>query len=167
MKRQNLIKNLAMSALMLILTGLAWQICPAQDNTATVNELVALLGKHDDALSQKDLDSLMTLYAEGSNTVMMGTGPGERWQGKDAIKEAYGQIVKDYDAGSLTPSCYWKTGGVNGDMAWLAAMCKMTDTVKKKNRDYELNITAVFEKQNGKWLVRSMHYSNVVSGKKP
>jgi len=108
---------------------------------------------------------LLSVYADGLNTVMMGTGPGGRWEGKDEIKAAYGQIVRDFDTGSLSHSCYWKDGGVNGNMAWLAAMCKMADTSNKKKRESELNVSAVFEKLNDKWYVRSMHYSNVISGK--
>jgi uncharacterized protein (TIGR02246 family) len=138
----------------------------SQDNPE-VASLMALLSQHDDALNNKNLDTLMNLYADGDNTVMMGTGPGERWEGKTAIRSAYEQITKDYDKGSLTHSCYWKDGGVNGNMAWLAAMCKMADTSGKRKREYELNVSSVFEKINGQWLVRAMHYSNVVSGKKP
>ena len=166
MEKQNIFRNSALCALLFLTVGLTVQICPAQDKSAAAGELLNLLNQHDDALSQKNLDALMMLYAEG-NTVMMGTGPGERFEGKDAIREAYEQITKDFDAGSLSHSCYWKTGGIKGEMAWLAAMCKMSDTAKKKKREYELNVSAVFEKQNGKWLIRSMHYSNVVSGKKP
>jgi uncharacterized protein (TIGR02246 family) len=138
----------------------------AQDNP-DVTSLMALLSQHDDALNNKNLDALMNLYADGDNTVMMGTGPGERWEGKTAIRSAYEQITKDYDKGSLSHSCYWKDGGVSGNMAWLAAMCKMSDSTGKKKRDYELNVSSVFEKVNGQWMVRAMHYSNVVSGKKP
>jgi uncharacterized protein (TIGR02246 family) len=167
MKKYYLIRNLIVALLLLAAVGFAAEMCCAQDNSAKVNELAALLGRHDDALNQKDLDGLMALYAEGANTTMMGTGPGERWEGKEAIKEAFGQIIKDYDKGSQSHSCYWKAGGINGDMAWIAAMCTMSDKLKNRKREYELNISAVFEKQNDKWLVRSMHYSNVVSGKKP
>ena len=167
MKNPRLIRNIFACLLLAAVSGLVAQICPAQvDNSAAVTELGSLLKQHDDALAQKNLDALMALYAEGNNTVMMGTGPGERWEGKEAIREAFGQIVKDYDK-SAGRDCYWRNGGVNGDMAWVAAMCKMSDTLKNKKREYELNISAVFEKQNGAWRVRAMHYSNVVSVKKP
>ena len=166
MKKQNIIRNSAICTLLFLTVCLAVQICPAQDNSAAANELLSLLNQHDDALSQKNLDALMMLYAEGKNTVVMGTGPGEKFEGKESIRSAYEEISKDYDTGSLSHTCSWKTGGINGDMAWLAAMCQMSDTAKKKKRQYELNVSVVFEKMNGKWLIRSMHYSNVVSGKK-
>ena len=167
MKKQNLIRNWALCAGLFFVLGLAVQICPAQDNSAAANELFNLLNQHDDALSQKNLDSLMTLYADGKNTVVMGTGPGEKFEGKEAIRSAYETISSDFDKGSLSHTCSWKTGGINGDMAWLSAMCQMSDTAKKKKRQYDLNVSVVFEKVGGKWLIRSMHYSNLVSGKKP
>lgn len=143
------------------------RVCPAQaDKSAAVAELGSLLKQHDDAMSTKNLDALMTLYADGPNTVMMGTGPGERWEGKESIREAFEQIFKDYER-STGRDCYWRSGGVNGDMAWLAVMCKMSDVLKKQKREYELNISAVFERQEGAWRIRAMHYSNVVSGRKP
>lgn len=130
-----------------------------------VNQLADLLNQHDEALNKKDLTALMNLYADGSNTVVMGTGPGERYQGKDQIRNAFEHIVKDFDTGSQTRDCYWKTGGINGNMAWVSAMCKMGDARNKKKRSFELNVSAVFEKISEKWLLRSMHYSNVVAGK--
>jgi ketosteroid isomerase-like protein len=163
---KRLLRNSSICFLLLLAVGFSTRAVRAQDNPE-VSNLVALLGQHDDALAQKNLDALMNLYADGSNTIMMGTGPGERWQGKTEIRDAYSHIIQDYDAGSQKHDCYWKTGGVNGNAAWLSAMCKVSDTVKKKQRAYELNVSAVFEKINGQWLVRQMHYSNVVSGKKP
>ena len=161
-----LLRNTCLLTLVLLAIGFSSRALFAQDNPE-VGNLAALLAQHDDALGQKNLDAIMNLYADGNNTVMMGTGPGERWQGKTEIRDAYSHIIQDYDAGSSKHDCYWKTGGVNGNTAWLSAMCKMSDTVKKKPREYELNVSAVFEKVNGQWLIRQMHYSNVVSGKKP
>ena len=159
-----LVTTVLRTLVMAIIIGLTVQVSLGQERSAEVTELANLLKQHDDALGQKNLDNLMALYAEGPNTVMMGTGPGERWEGKTQIREAFTQIIKDYDR-SPSRDCYWRTGGINGDMAWVAAMCKMSDSLKNTKRDYELNVSAVFERQGGKWLVRSMHYSNVVSGK--
>ena len=165
MKNRKLIQIGWLCGLLLVTFAVAPVRAPAQENPEVKN-LAELLAQHDEALGRKDVDALMSLYADGNNTVMMGTGPGERWQGKAEIRGAFDQIVKDYDSGSQTRDCYWRTGGVNGNMAWVSAMCKMGDSLKKKKRSYELNISAVFEKVSDKWLVRSMHYSNVVGGAK-
>jgi uncharacterized protein (TIGR02246 family) len=128
---------------------------------APVTEIIALLDKHDQAMNQKDMDALMALYAPGTTTVLMGTGPGEKWVGKDEIKDAYTHFFEDYDKGSHTRDCFWKTGASSGDVAWLSAMCKMSDSKKGKKREYGINASVVFERQDGTWLIRSMHFSNL------
>lgn len=131
---------------------------------ANVNQLAALLQKHDDALNQHDLDGIMGVFAPSDKTVVMGTGPGERWQGKDEIRSAYAEIIKDFDKGTSTRECGWKTGEVAGDTAWLASMCKFADSKGGQKREYELNVSGVLRKINGKWYFQSLHYSNLTGG---
>jgi uncharacterized protein (TIGR02246 family) len=130
-------------------------------DTAKVTEIAATLHKHDQAMNQQDLDAVMSLYAPEGNTVMLGTGPGENWVGKDEIRDAYTHFFQDYDKGTLASDCFWKTGDVEGNTAWLTAMCKMGDSKKGKKREYGLNVSAVLEKQGSDWLIRSMHFSNL------
>jgi ketosteroid isomerase-like protein len=125
-----------------------------------ITEIVSLLQKHDQALNQKDLDALMSLYSTDDTTVLMGAGPGEKWVGKGEIGDAYKHFFQDFDKGSLTRDCFWKTSASNGDVAWLSAICKMGDSLKGRKREYGLNISAVFERQGGAWLIRSMGFSN-------
>ncbi len=147
---------------LLAILALAGSAASAQTPVpAPVAEIIALLDKHDQAVNDKDLDALMALYAPGDTTVLMGTGPGERWVGKDEISDAYKHFFQDYDKGSHTRDCFWKTGASKGDVAWLSAICKMSDSKKGKKREYGLNVSAVLERQDGTWLIRSMHFSNL------
>jgi hypothetical protein len=41
-------------------------------------------------------------------------------------------------------------------------MCKFADAKGEKKREYELNVSAVAEKQGGTWQFVLMHYSNIV-----
>src|SRR5262249_27573315 len=111
------------------------------DQTKTVDDLRELLAKHDKALSEKNVDAVMSTYSTEKNPVMLGTGVGERWVGQDAIKAAYTEMFKDYDPGTLVANCDWKTGGVDdaGTTAWLAATCQCSDSMKNKKREYTLN----------------------------
>ena len=124
-------------------------------------QIVALLQKHDDALNQHDLDGVMSVFAPSANTVVLGTGPGERWQGKDEIRAAYTEIFKDFDKGTSTRNCDWKTGEVAGATAWMASMCKFSDSKDGQKREYELNVSGVLRKIGGKWYFQSLHYSNL------
>jgi hypothetical protein len=106
----------------------------------------------------------MNTYAPGPRTILMGVAPGEWWAGFDAVQGAYGKFFEDFDKGTLVTDCFVKRGDIKGDMAWLMAMCKFTDSLKGKKREYGLNISAVLEKIDGKWLFRTFHYSNLAGG---
>lgn len=135
---------------------------PAQkQQDASLSQIMALLQKHDEALNQHDLDGIMSVFAPSAKTVVMGTGPGEKWQGKDEIRSAYTEILKDFDKGTATHNCDWKTGEVAGATAWVAAMCKFSDSKGGQKREYELNVSGVLRKIGGKWYFQSLHYSNL------
>ena len=129
--------------------------------SADLSQIVALLQQHDSAMNQHDLDGIMSVYAPTANIVMMGTGPGERWVGKDEIKGAYSEIIKDFDKGTSTHDCYWKTGEIEGNSAWVASMCKFADSKDGKKREYELNVSGVLRRIGGKWYFQSLHFSNL------
>lgn len=133
----------------------------AQKANGDLVQLVALLQQHDDALNQHDLDAVMKVFAPSANTVVLGTGPGERWQGTNEIRAAYTEIFKDFDKGTSTRNCDWKTGEVLGSTAWVASMCKFADSKGGQKREYELNVSGVLRKIGGKWYFQSLHYSNL------
>jgi ketosteroid isomerase-like protein len=143
-------------------------LCLAQTKGGLASaDIVELLNKHDDALNQQNLDGVMALYSSSPKTTMLGTGPGEKFQGAAEIKNAYSEIFKDFDKGTLKHTCYWKEGGVIGNAAWSAAMCKFSDSKGGKVREYELNVSAVAENQGGKWQFVMLHYSNLVGNGTP
>jgi uncharacterized protein (TIGR02246 family) len=128
-----------------------------------VEEIRAVLEKHDKALGDKNLESLMETFAPAPNTVVLGTGPGERWVGAEDIRGAYAQIFKDYDPGTMNVTCDWKTGNSDGTLAWLAATCQAKDSLKGQAREYPLNVSASMTKQDGKWRFTMLHMSNPTS----
>jgi ketosteroid isomerase-like protein len=155
-------------AVLLFALCLCAPLCLAQTKEGSARvDLAELLSKHDDALNQQNLDALIGLYSSSPKTTMLGTGPGEKFQGAAEIKNAYSEIFKDFDKGTLKHTCYWREGGVAGNAAWLAAMCKFTDSKGGKLREYELNVSAVAENQGGKWQFVMLHYSNVVGSGTP
>jgi uncharacterized protein (TIGR02246 family) len=127
---------------------------------------MALLQKHDDALNHHDLDALLEVFVPGERTVLMGTAPSERWQGIDQIRAAYSRSFNDFDEGTLNRQCYWKTGVISGEMGWVAASCRFSDSKQGKAREYEVNITGVLERQQGRWYFASLHVSNTSEGRK-
>jgi ketosteroid isomerase-like protein len=170
----------------IVLSGLilfAYQAQPAQqgnskptkNSTATttgkadprvVEEVKELLAKHDKALNDQNLEAVLATFSTNPKTVVLGTGQGERFVGQDAIRQAYIEIFKDYDKGTLTNPCDWKTGEADesGRMAWLAATCQAKDSQKGVNREYVLNVSATVVKQDSGWRFVMLHMSNVTSG---
>jgi len=147
-----------------LVAGLASIASAQSQRNEAAADIATLLKKHDAAMNQHDLNGVIELYAKGSNTVLLGTGPGEKFEGLEEIRTAYTEIFKDFDKGSLDANCYWKDGGVIGTAAWGAAMCKVSDSSGSKKREYELNVSAVLEKQSGRWLFRMLHFSNLTGG---
>ena len=142
MKNFTFVRHSVQYTVLLLALCVGASIYPAQAQERSMRADVAeLLKKHDEALKQHDLEGVLALYSPNPNTVMLGTGPGEKFQGKAEIKTAYTEIFKDFDKGALTHSCSWREGGSNGDVAWGAAMCKFTDAKGNKKREYDLNVS--------------------------
>src|SRR5215204_6227184 len=128
-----------------------------------VDEIKAVLEKHDKALDEKNLDAVLDTFAPEPNTVVLGTGPGERWVGAQEIRAAYTEIFKDYDPGTMKVNCDWKTGNSDGASAWLAATCVAKDSQKGQAREYPLNVSAAMVKRDGRWRFTMLHMSNPTS----
>jgi ketosteroid isomerase-like protein len=179
-----------LKVLSLVLTGLTLCACQSQQpetkanpntnasSTVTtaskadpkvVEDVKTLLAKHDKALNDKNIDAVMATFSTDPKTVVLGTGEGERFVGPQAIKEAYTEIFKDYDPGTLESTCDWKTGGADaaGTTAWLAATCQMKDSLKNVKREYVLNISGALEKQGNEWRFVMLHMSNATTGGPP
>ena len=113
----------------------------------TVDEIMGTIQKHDKALSEHDLPALMATYLpDEANTVLMGTGSGEVWTGKEEIESAYTHFFEDFDAGSLTTECTWHSIGSHGKVAWVWTLCHFTDFLKGEKREWGVNISAMLVK---------------------
>lgn len=141
----------------------------AKADPKVIEDVKAVLQKHDKALNDKNLDALMATFSNDPKTVVLGTGDGERYLGQQAIKDAYTEILKDYDPGTLTTNCDWKTGGVDdaGTTAWVAATCKAEDSLKNVKRDYVLNVSGALAKEGSDWHFVMLHMSNVTNAPPP
>ena len=168
MKRSTIASCWGRGALVLMILGLGVPVCFAQAQGGKVDPgVAALLKKHDEAMNQHDLEGVVALFAPDPKTVVLGTGPGERYQGREEIKTAYTEMFKDFDKGTLTHECYWREGGGNKSLRWGAAMCNFTDSKEGKKREYGLNVSAVVEKEGDKWQFVMMHFSNLTGGSPP
>jgi uncharacterized protein (TIGR02246 family) len=152
-------RSLAISLLVLGLTAGTALAQESQD----VDGIRKLMRQHDAALNAQDLDAVMADYASDGDVVLMGSGPGEFWQGREAIAETYRKFFEDFDPGSLTVTCPWSDAGVDGTAGWFAASCLVGDVLDGATREYVLNVSASLAKESGDWRLRSLHASNLTA----
>ena len=134
----------------------------------TREEVKAALNQHDEAMNKQDLKALMMLYADSSDIVLMGTGPGEFWKGKEAVENAYKQFFQDFKPGTFKHACPETSSGHDGNVAWLIASCDMQDvTPDGETREYALNVSSVLKKEKDGWKFQTLHFSNLASGDMP
>jgi ketosteroid isomerase-like protein len=134
-----------------------------------VEEVKEMLTKHDKALNDQNIDAVMETFSHDPKVVMLGTGQGERFTGQENIKNAYLEIFKDYDKGTLVTNCDWKTGDAdaNGKIAWMGATCQAKDSIKGKAREYVLNVSGAVVKEDAGWRFILLHMSNSPGGAPP
>jgi uncharacterized protein (TIGR02246 family) len=126
---------------------------------AEVDALQALLDSHDRAFSAHDIKGVLALFAP--RATILGTGPGEIWSGPAEIKDAYEHFFSDFDAGKQQVEVLWHDGHVLGRMAWLMSVTKVTMTKGVATSEVGINVSVVFERSAGSWLIRAMHFSNL------
>lgn len=145
---------------LLLAAALAAVCIPALAADQSTVDLPELFAAHEKALDSHDLQGVLALYAPGDKSAVLGTSPGERWIGREQIADAYQHFFADFDAGTLQRSCPWVLSDVSGDIGWLSATCEYQDSLKEVTRSYALNVSAVLQKLDGVWKLRTMHFSN-------
>ena len=120
----------------------------------------ALLKAHDKAMTNHDLEGALATF--GSKAVIIGTGPGEWYQGTEAIKEAYGHFFEGFDKGEQDFKYTSKAGGLSADMGWLVTTGNIKGKLGGKEIAFPVNISVTVAKTDGKWKFSSMHFSTLV-----
>ena len=128
-------------------------------NAESVEALKLALDAYQKAFSAHDMPGLLKLFAPDAITI--GTGAGEIWGGAAELTDAYKNFFALFDAGKQKFEPAFRDGHVLGDMAWLVSMSKVSLTKGTKTTEFFLNLSVVFEKIAGQWLIRLMHFSNV------
>ena len=133
----------------------------AKPDPAAVDALKAMLDTYMKAFSAHDMAGVLKVFSP--DAVMLGTGPGEIWGGADEITSAHKNFFSLFDPGKHTQEVQFRDGHLMGDMAWLASMSSVSFTKGANTIKFGLNLSAVFEKTGGAWLIRVLHMSNVAA----
>jgi len=130
----------------------------AEADSGVMAELVESYKSYIQAFNNKDVDAVMGFYAP--DAILMGTGPGERYEGAEGIRDAHLHFFGTYD--KQTSELTWHKVWVKGDVVWLMTMEQFTAYYKNVKNEFAINSSVVMEKRNGKWVIVSLHFSNLV-----
>jgi uncharacterized protein (TIGR02246 family) len=133
----------------------------AKPEAASVDALKAMLDAYMKAFSAQDMPGVLKLFSP--DAVVLGTGPGEIWGGRDEISTAHKNFFSLFDPGKHTQEVQFRDGHMIGDMAWLASMSSVSFTKGANTIQFGLNLSAVFERTGGAWQIRVLHMSNVAA----
>jgi uncharacterized protein (TIGR02246 family) len=129
----------------------------AQSDADVEKEIMEFVQKYRQAFEQKDLDGVMAFYAE--DAVLIGTGPGERFEGAEEIRMAHTEYFKSFDKEESVLT--WHKSNRNGDVVWIASMVSINSYFKNNKKEFALNSTMVLAKQEGTWKFVQRHISNI------
>ena len=134
----------------------------AQESAAEnpeLDPLRALLDAYDDAFTNHDLDGVMATFAE--KAAIMGTGPGEIWEGPDEIKAAHQRFFEGFDYGEQNFDYEYSIGEAKPDTGWMMTSGNVSGTKDGKEFTFPVNVSLVATKDGGKWLIAAMHFSTL------
>jgi len=138
-----------------------------QGESKTMAEVKAVIEQHNQAFNAHDLNGVMTLYSSDSNTVLMGTGPGEAYAGEEGISGAYNQFFSRFKPETLSFKYDWVAAGSKGNFAWFAVTTTMTGTVNNAQKERAFNMSGLLQKEKGKWRIISIHFSRLGAEEQP
>lgn len=124
-----------------------------------ITEIKALLQAHDVAFTNHDLEGVLACYVTGPRTVVMGTGPGEVWVGKEEISQMYEQMFLDFDRGKQEFAYNWRQGGLNGRTAWLNTMGEVRLTKDGEEKAFAMNASCIIVRDGEGWKFVNFHFS--------
>jgi ketosteroid isomerase-like protein len=151
---------LSIGLLTLVVLVLALGISQAgQTDTKAEAGIKKLMESYRAAVGKQDLAGVMKSFADGPDIVVMGTGPGELYVGKESIENAYRAFFSNFqtEKNKIT----WMKSGVNGNAAWILGTSLITQNLKKGQNEFEMNWSAVLEKKGGEWKIVALHFSHL------
>ena len=132
----------------------------ASEEAQTKEDIRAVLAAYTEAFEAKNIDGVMACFADSDQTVVMGTGPGEIWVGKESIRSAHMAFMASAEKEKSNRTLVGS--GVDGNTAWLAGYLEAVQTLESGEMAFQLNLSLVLTKQEGEWRILCMHFSNLV-----
>jgi uncharacterized protein (TIGR02246 family) len=138
------------------------EAAPASEaSDGDLEKVKALLQAHDKAMSAHDIEAVLATF--GDEAAVMGTGPGEMWQGKKELKTAYEHFFMVFDKAKQDFKYKFRVGGLSTKMGWLMASGEVVGERDGKKFAYPLNISLMVDKSGEDWKINAMHFSTLTN----
>ena len=121
---------------------------------AEINSMLRSFGR---AVSRRDVQGVMNLFAPDADIVMLGSEKGERAYGPKGLKKFLEGVLSRRS----TYSWRWRKQVISssGSVAWVTAEGYVTVTTGKKKKTYPYRMTGVFERRATRWVWLHYHGS--------
>lgn len=153
-------KQWVITALALTLGSTA-PVLQADVDGATIDAVKTLWQTQHKALDAHDIDAVLATYSDADDIMLMGTGPGEHWVGRDEVADAYRRFTEGFDANTMQVDCADGAASTMGDVLWLTAVCSFSDSQGDTPRRFVANLSAVVVEQGDDWRFHTMHFSHL------
>jgi len=134
----------------------------AEVDPATIDAVKQLWEQQQKAFDAHDLDGVLATFADTDEIILMGTGPGEHWVGKEEVRDAFTHFMEQFDPHTMDTKCTDGVGSAQGDVAWFTAVCSFSESKGGKPRSFVANLSAVVVNQDDGWRFHTMHYSQLI-----
>ena len=136
----------------------------AAEPSDTEKAITAAAQEYLEAFAARDVEGCLAAFAPGKKTVLMGTGPGERWVGAKEIGMAHKEMFKVSEKETFERK--WSLVSARARIAWTASETIITNVVNGEERKFAINSSAVWVLRNDKWQIALMHVSNLTGPEK-
>ena len=130
-----------------------------EEPSDTEKAIAAAADSYLEAFAARDVEGCLAAFAPGKKTVLMGTGPGERWVGLKEIGMAHKEMFKAFEKETFERK--WSLVSARARIAWTASETVITDVVNGEEKKFAINSSAVWTLRKDKWQIALMHVSNL------
>jgi class 3 adenylate cyclase len=119
--------------------------------------VMATLNRFAEAMTKRDLDGVLGLFAPDSDLVLIGSGEDEKRIGLAGVRA---QFERDWSQSDAASSEFgWISVSAAGSVAWVAADMTMHVIVSGQEMSYPGRLTAVLEHRGDRCLFVQIHWS--------
>lgn len=124
------------------------------DTVESRQEVLSCLRELDRAFRDRDVDRALSLFAQDSSTILVGSEAGETAKGPKELRAFFEQLF----TGPITYGYHWEEIDVEvaGDFAWAFANGRIETISAAGSHDHPYRVTAILRRTGNRWLW--MHY---------